>query len=253
MDCFPLPAEQVLENNYLQQYQMAQTAFFSEMVQLNTTVFILDKVINFPFWLFGDGNGNVFFYMTILNGMEVVITITHRLLLDNESKAYSLPKFKNDIATHVKEQFAMEYRTHLRKARIEKKQRELLQKADRIRNNQIAHLNQSSLLDRTQIEWLHITEIDSIRDSLNGIYNCLCFNLENLFVPLSYAPNVVHPVGSDSRPDIVRMLDSIACNSSVLLMPESNPQLWEVRQQNYPPREREIINEYRIKCGLPAV
>jgi hypothetical protein len=57
--------------------------------------------------------------------------------------------------------------------------------------------------------------------------------------------------GADPRPDIERILDSVARESSVLRLPETNPMAWPFSRQSWPPGRLEVLNRYRRKFGLP--
>lgn len=249
MDWFPISAEKVLKPDYVGRYNQTLAAFYSDVVRFNTNLFILDKIASFPFSLFGDGDGDIFFYFHVLNGLEIAVLIVHKLLRDNEPRAYNLLRFKNEIAKNVQEEHRSAYKAHLARAKIDDEVKGLLLKADNIRNNQIAHLSQAALIKKAKFGRLNLKDLHSIEQGLNKTFDSLCFNTEHMFLPIPYSPNVKHPNGTDSRPDIVRLLDSVAKNSYLLNMPERNPQLWQLHKSQKP-GDIQIVNEYRRRNGL---
>jgi hypothetical protein len=246
---FPVSVEKVIKPGFLTQYKQTLDVFYSDVVRFNTNLFIMDKIASFPFSLFGDGNGDIFFYFHMLNGLETAVLIVHRLLRDNESRAYGLRRFKNEIVKNLMPEHRRQYLDHLERSKIDNTVQELLTKADTIRNNQIAHLSQVAVMRTAKFGRIGLDELHSITDNLNRVFESLCFNTEHIFLPMPYEPNVKHPQGTDSRPDIVRLLDSVAKNSYLLNMPERNPQLWQLHKSQKP-GEIEIVNEYRRRNGL---
>lgn len=86
MSCYPLPAAAVLQPTFLPQYEQITGSIFSEVVQLNTTLYIINKIVEFPFHLFGDGVENVFFYMNVLNGTEISVAIAYCVVRPKECR-----------------------------------------------------------------------------------------------------------------------------------------------------------------------
>lgn len=248
MNWFPISAEKVISPAFVGEYKETLAVFYSEVVRFNANLFILDKIASFPFSLFGDGDGDIFFYFHMLNGLETSVLIVHRLLKDNEPRAYSLRRFKNEIVKNLLPDHRQDFMDHLAKLNMDGAVEELLSKADNIRNNQIAHLSQATVMREAKIGRLNLDELRSIGDNLNRFFECLCFNTEHMFVPIPYSPNVTHPVGR-TQPDIVRLLDCVAKNSYLLNMPERNPQLWQLHKSQKP-KEVQIVNEYRKRNGM---
>lgn len=69
-------------------------------------------------------------------------------------------------------------------------------------------------------------------------------------VPLSYSEKVIHPKDSDPRPDIDKILDSIARDSQILNMPEKDKYWLKYGKSGMCERDINILNEYRKKFGM---
>ena len=67
-----------------------------------------------------------------------------------------------------------------------------------------------------QVDVLTFGEIKEIVQELTNLFEVASFSTEYRYLIIAYDPTVRHPVGIDPRPDIERILDSIARESSVL-------------------------------------
>jgi hypothetical protein len=72
-------------------------------------------------------------------------------------------------------------------------------------------------------------------------------------LPIQYHPEVQHPPGYDSRPDIEIILDNIAKNSPLLNLPEKSPQAWKYRKDMLPETDLELLNKYRRKFKMVSL
>jgi hypothetical protein len=251
--CFPMAERDVLLDGFLPEYNRRLDLFYSEMVRFNVNVFIADAIVAFPFDLFGDGEGDLFFYAAATNSIEIALLLVYKLLRDNDLKSYSLVRFRNDIAVNVKDRAKLEYRKHLKENNVNPSTAKLLKKADSVRNNFIAHSSITANVNRSKINLLNLKDIHLIQAELNGMFRSLGFQKDFMFLPIPYEPTVIHPKGSDSRPDIVRVLDSKARESYILSMPEKHPEVWKFKRQHLKRNDVERLNEYRTRFGLPTV
>jgi hypothetical protein len=86
---------------------------------------------------------------------------------------------------------------------------------------------------------------------LNSLFDIVTFGQRCRKLPLPYDPEVTHPKGIDSRPDIERILDGLANASPVLRMPEENPISWKAGCSAWPESKLQLFNSYRRRFGLP--
>jgi hypothetical protein len=250
---FPKKAADVLEDNYLATYERDLSEFFSQLVRFNTNIFILDKLVSFPFDLFGDHDGDIFFSMVAMNSFETCILLIYKILRDSDDTTYSIQRFRNDIARHVKPLYETEYKVHLKRSKIERKAEGLLEKADYVRNNRIAHLNKTTDLSHPGVPTINLGEIHQIQKGLNSLFKSIGFESDYILLPIPYDPSVSHPVGSDNRADIERILDRIARESPLLNLPESNPLLWKSYRQRVKQHDLERLNLYRQRFNMTLV
>jgi hypothetical protein len=228
-------------------------AFSLQLTYLNVDIFILDHLLAFPFHLFPAPGGNLFFRMAVNNFLSASVLATTRVAGDQDSDFFTLPRFKNWLLQAVRPEYATEFRGRLRQLRFATTVRELLRNAVRIRHRHIAHIFEEESSERKQNDILTFGELKTIRDSLNLLFAGLAFGTEYLFLPVQYLPNIQRPQGVDARPDIERLLDLIANRSELLRLPETHPQQWVYRRGALSEKDRNLLNAYRSKFGLPVV
>lgn len=128
----------------------------------------------------------------------------------------------------------------------------LLKRAKELRDTRIAHFLVGAAARLGKQDRLTFRDLRSLRDELNALFNALSFNLDRRPFPSSYDPHGQRPAG-DPRPDIERLLDSVARESSVLSLPERRPNSWPRRRAKWSERRLRQFNRYRRKFGLPEV
>jgi hypothetical protein len=111
------------------------------------------------------------------------------------------------------------------------------------------------MLDSNKRKQIQITheELRALVDEGAEIVKKLCIEGGVTLLPLEYDPDVRHPKGHDSRPDIVKILDLIATDSHVLKMPEDQPYIWRVHCQNWTDAQKETFNYWRLRIERSEV
>jgi len=248
-----LSPEDALNQGELDYYKRGMDFFFEELVHLNVNLFILDKVIEFPFNLLAGVGETLFFHMVFHNFFYASLLIITRIAADQGGGLFTLPSFKNRIRQAVKKRFQGQMDDRLRKVRFDQKTRNLLKRARKLRTQRIAHAVEGVVLGEEKEVRVFYGDLQQLRDQLNDLLDALSFNVEHMMLPIQYSPDVIHPKGSDKRPDIERILDSIAKSSPMLNMPEDHPARWPYRRKQLTSEEMKIINQYREKFGLRTI
>ncbi len=133
--------EDVLEAEFVDEYRQGMQFFYSSLVELHTNIFILEKVLAFPFRLFA-GPDQIFFRQVVINFYDISILTITRVAADQNGDLFTLPRFKNAVVQHIKDAHRGPLQERLRAVRFDEATRELLAKAKAIRNQRIAHLTQ---------------------------------------------------------------------------------------------------------------
>ena len=248
-----LKANVVLKKSSLDEYQKVMDFFWDELMKLNTNIFIIKKIFEFPFYIFCSPKDTVFFSSVVRNFYENSILTVTKLTTDQKGKLYTLPQFKNWVYKRVKVRYESDFKNWLKKSKFGSKTKRILKKAEKLRNQIIAHFDKHPLLGMGELEYLDIKELEQLIDRLNFVLDTLSFSVEHMMLPLSYSENVIHPKGVDPRPDIEVILDSIAKDSYLLNMPEHSPEQWKYAKESLDEEGKKIFNKYRKKFSLPEV
>jgi len=133
---------------------------------------------------------------------------------------------------------------------------DILNRIHDLRTKRLAHNLEEYIKDAKNIRRINFDELEKLRDCANQLFENLSFGIGYSMVPLPYSEKVIHPEGSDSRPDIAKIFDSIAKESYFLNYPEKNikfPILWDSKKKRMTKKELDIFYKYREKLGFPKI
>ena len=238
----------VLEKSSIDEYKKTIDFFWDELTKLNTNIFIIKKIFEFPFDLFCSPQNKIFFSRVVWNFYENSVLIITKLATDEGRDLHTLLQFKNWVFQQIKPKYESDFRQRLKEVKFDLRTKKILNKAEDLRDNVFAHFNRDKL---EQIPNLNLSELEELKDKLNSLFDALLFNVEYEMLPPSYDENAIHP--KEHQTDIEVILDLIAKNSELLNMPESRPEVWKGHKEIYDKEAIEIINEYRKKFNLPEV
>ena len=260
MEIDRLSPKDIIEESWLVSYEQNVEAIWWQLVRLNSTIFVLEKILSFPFDLFHPLPATKHFWNLVENALfETCILIIWRVGVDTVyTEGLTLQQFKNQVFQHLKtDEYRIPLKKALKKDNVQSSVSDLEKKIRELRNNYIAHYNLQRVTNPTaeQIRQRIFlpSELKQYQNTLNGYFDLLCFGHKRAVLPLEYHPDVTHPLGFDSQSDIERLLDNVARESALLNLPEKNPAYWFIYRQNLSEKSLKILNEYRAKFELPAV
>jgi hypothetical protein len=245
-----LNADVVLKKGSIDEYQKNINFFWFQLTKLNTDIFIIKKISEFPLGIFCSHQNTIFFSRAGWNFYENSVLIITKLATDKGEDLHTLRQFRNWVLKQIKSEYRFDFRQKLKKVKFDLGAEKIFNKAKDLRDFVIAHLNRDKL---EQLPDLNLSELEKLRDKLNSLFDALCFNVEYEMLPLSYSERAIHPKGVDHRTDIEVILDLIAKNSDLLNMPEHSPEVWNYHKEIYDEEAIKIINKYRKKFNLPEV
>jgi len=252
-----LDAKEVISPEYLKDYEDGMGFFYSELVTLNTNIFIINKIREFPFDVFCAPDDKIFFSMVINNFFEYSIIIISRLIKDTSANSFTIRKFKNRIIKdYIKPEYREAFKNRIKNSKFEHIMNDILDRIQDLRNKRIAHTIEDYVKDTKNIGRINFKELEKLRDFINLFFENLSFNIEHMMVPVPYSDKVQHPKDSDPRSDIEKILDSIAKESAFLNAPEINskwPTVWKEIKKRMTERELNIFNKYREKLRFPKI
>lgn len=247
----------LLEASYLKTYKKDIEFLWGSIVDLNTNVFILDKVVKFPFHLF-KLEYTLFWKILKTNLYEMCILLVAKLATDRDPRVLILQKFKENVRNNITN---IQYRDildqELKSIGLEKEIDKFKDRIEAIRNKKIAH-HQKDWLQSQTVPMLNqvapnFDELRFICQRINRFFDLLCFSCKYWVKYIEYSNKIQHPPGTDSRSDIEVILDNLALHSSLLNMPEQQKEYWPHYRENLSEDDIRILNEYRRKFGLDPV
>jgi hypothetical protein len=246
---------EILKPSFLKPYEEALDIINLELFRLNSYLFILGKVINFP-TDFLSPDRQSFFTLINIAFTESSLLIISKLITDEVNDALLIKRFKDNVCQNVKEKYKEYFYSLLKENSFDntiKRLKKQTKDIKNVRNNIIAHLLVTpnlQLKDYTnKFSW---QKINQITDDINKLFKLLCFDCEHSLLPIDYDPKVQHPAGFDSRSDIEYFLDLIIQDSYLYKMPDES-QYWNIEKEDLSPDILKIINEYRRKFGKSEV
>lgn len=236
----------------LEEYERHIRYFGREALSLRLNAFIIEKTIQFPFYLFTTSDDWWFFTTVYQNSFDAFLLGVSKLLRDSGPDVCPIPWFKNRLMNDlVKPEYKDSLRERLRRVKLDERTKHALHKVERIRNARIAHLqhNYVRMLDTDRIL---LGELRALRDHVLELVGALSFNEDHCAGPPGYdSTKLSH--GTDQRTDLEKILDDIAARSSLIRLPEDHPDLWPARRAILTDEELEIVNRYRKRLDLPEV
>lgn len=247
-------AEAVLLAEGLPEYRNAQEGIAGQLFWLNTCLIILRKLHEFPFSFLGEDPSPLW------------TTIEHALVDESilcvwwvwvDAHGGTLGRLRNHVWKQLRND---SLRDTLRKALKEMAvpnpaaHERLIRE---IRNSYIAHFDLAKHVSptRADVEARAITlnQLEDFARQLNDLFDLLCMSEGWFLRPLEYDASVVAGSGAGARPDIDRVLDLLAKDSFTVNLPERDPVRWYWEKQRITDADREKLNDFRLRFGLPQV
>lgn len=240
-----------IEPFWLEEYEQKINLLWQELILLNSNLYVLEKLSKFPTHLFTDPLRGDFLDTVAVNLSSMCAMSIWRLWLDPDTRSLTLKRFKDDVAEHVRPKYRQDFDTALENLKWDE---DALKRVKKFRHKLMAHFDSKCNLsprERRRL-WLSLPVLMNLRDTLNSLFEILCFGCERSVLHIAYDPKVQHPRGMDPRSDVEVILDKIARNSPILNMPEEQPQAWPFSRTNLLD-DLQVLNEYRRKFGLSEV
>ena len=250
MKIFPINKKLCLPKSFLNEYADTMLFFSWELKKFRTNKYIIEKIRDFPFHLFGDTDRDVFFKAVANTFFEMCLISAFKLSNDTSKGSYTIKKFRNELVKHIKKRYLKQFYSHLKEIDFDKKLNVIAEKVRSLRNKALAHVDEAYAKNKLNLQGISWADFDIIENNLIDAFSGLSFNSEWMLLPITYDPRVQHPRDTDSRPDIVKILDYIAKESGFLNLPEDNPIAWKITIEGISKEDLEIFNYYRKKNNL---
>jgi hypothetical protein len=249
IDLHNLNPKDLLNDDAFEEYDSGMGFFFSELVDLNTIIYLAEQIVAFPFDLFATRDNQTFFSMVLASFHDSAILAITRLVTDQKGDLFTLIRFKNRVRELVKEEFRPAFELRLKNARFDNKVSALLAKARDLRDHRIGHITRDFVAGNIRVFRPNLSELRELRDALNSLLDALAFNVEYAMLPLPYDDRV----RPRTKPDIEEILDNLAKNSHYLNLPEQYPERWKYRRPHLSKEDLDALNHYRRKFAMSEV
>jgi len=243
-----------------EEYERTIQLFYSQLVYLNTTIYVMERIAEFPWSLFGSPHGMTPFFHIVMNNSFVSAILIITKLVTDQGNGPTIRSFRDTLRRDLirpesRDALSLDERLGQIKVLLAPVKSKLGTIED-IRNQYVAHLGEELIHPPAErkTERVDLSTLVELRNVLNQAFQVLTLkdDTEYSMLPWEYSDLVTHPPGSDPRSDIERILDKVACESALLHAPERDP-FWQEIRSLRSDDEMALINHYREKCGLDPV
>ena len=238
-----------INSEFHDSYTENMELIWHQVNKLNSNVYYLKRIEEFPFDLFELIIIRPFWTRVVDSMFESSIMIINKILIDNDGKALTLKKLKNKIRCHFRnEEDKKQFEKDLKDYQFGKIDKELKKKVKTLRDKYYAHFDKDyninvsnkNIKERT----VFLPEIDELAETITSSFELLHFSRDTYLTRPFY-------FGNDSRSDIQTLLNTIAEKSEVTHMPEKDPEKWLQYRKKLDDSRIETFNKYRKKFQLP--
>jgi len=247
--------ESVLSPHDCRLYKEMIEGIRPHVIALNTYVYLLSKILAFPFGLLGI-DPEPFWSVVQRALFDGSVLAIWGLVFDRRS--CTLLKVKMHLFDTLQDEQAKEALDEVLRVEFpEGWESAFRKKIEEIRHNYVAHYNLRKHIRPLPAEIekrkLTLSDLEAAKDKVVGLFDILALNVSYSVMPPEYDPSVSFPAREDKRTDIERILDHLARESYTLNLPERNPVQWMYREAHLTQEEREQLNHFRRRFGLPGI
>ncbi len=254
--CIEKPLNEILRQDFIETYKLEVKVIWDQIVVLNSYLYILKTILKFPLSLFKPLK-LLFWRLVVRSLYESSILICFKLIFDTDSKSLTISKLKNKIISNlVDDSIKSEVIQNLKQIDFSKKNEELGRRINKIRNKFVAHIDRdwNTIVEKESLNdiVLNFNELFELSESIDELFEILCFNEQRLTHYPEYAPSSKVKYQTRQETDIEEILLLLVKNSNLLNMPESQPAFWPIyKKTNLSLDDLELLNQYRNRFGLP--
>ncbi len=163
----------LIDSDWIDEYEKEITSIWWQLVRLNTNLFILERIAQFPFELFQPWN-TPFWKVTFDNFFEASMMIVWRISIDTHGDVLTIRRFRNNVLRHFRdERLRSEFNKGIKTTDFDGTATRIQDSIQEIRHNYSAHFNRDFNVDRKEIVGKNISvslqDIRTITDNLNSL------------------------------------------------------------------------------------
>jgi len=226
------------------EYEDIIDALWDNLVYANASIFVIDHVVAFPVELLLAERHRIFLQLVLRNfERSILLTITN-FFEEGDNRTLTFRNLKKWIKKNRRAEVEPEMTVYISDLKPATDIADIRERAKRVRDNIIAHLNLQVAIDvptRAKVG-IDLRELRKLLDETTQLVDKLFFGHGRSMLYPEYMPGMKHPEGMDPRSDIEYFLDSLARDSAVLRMPEKRPKFWPHYAKNITLEDRATFN-----------
>jgi hypothetical protein len=245
----------ILNPGWIPTYERELDAVWMEGVRATQYLYLLDRILGFPFSLLGFGE-DPFWRLTSVALYESTIHALSRVALDRRRDVMTVQRLRKDLFENIQsEEQRRAFELHLASLRFDQQCDEIGSQIRAVRDQCLAHVNRAAVHGKNSMEALRlalpVADLHTMNDGLCELITALSLDVGRSYHYIEYSPLVQHPSHLDERTDIEKLLDLVASSSSVVRCPEEQPGFWPHLRAELADSELGAINRIRTRLGLP--
>lgn len=253
-----LDLDEIINPGWIISYKNEIDRLWAPIIDINSYIFILDKIFNFPLELFQPLR--LLFWKLLIDALYgQIILKMYIVIVDSNKSSSNIANLRSMIIKNAKsENIKSAILRDLKQIDFDKKIKAFKEKIILMRNKYFAHIDADW---RNNIQGialrdlaLEFNELKMVASNINTFFEYLCLSEGRSPYYSEYAPDEMFINRSDVISDIEEILLMLARESDLLNMPEVQPEFWpHFKEANISSKELAIFNDYRKKFGLPEV
>jgi hypothetical protein len=237
------------------EYELRLNALWHELVQAHASMYVIDKILDFPADFLLDPEHQTFLRLVLQNFSRQVALAVINALADRDPCSLTFISLKKWIIANCLPRVRDEVSTYLQGLADPDEIKSLLKRAKELRNKLLAHFDTKYATDpkRKAQARISFTELRCLLDRTEQLVLGLCFGHGRSMLPMEYSPLIDYPRETESRSDVEYILNLLAKESTILRMPEEQEDFWPVFAKGLTEEKKKLFNEWRRKLGKKGI
>lgn len=242
---------EIIVPDWLNVYYKYIKILTAQIVDLNTTLFALEKITNFPYDLLQCDRS--FWSHFSIPLVDQSILIIWRIAVDKSSGGLSVSHLKNEVIKNLQNnEFRKLIAQKIEEGNYENGIKILSTKVQAIRHKFISHFSLSFIDEPIEKIWeetsISLEELQYFRDIVEGYFRTLCFGYNIKRLKYEYIDgHIMQPI------NIEEIFDTIAKSSIIINLQESDLNKWKIFRKSISQEQIDILNDFRVKFGLQVL
>ncbi|MBL8152911.1 MAG: hypothetical protein JNM70_01905 [Anaerolineae bacterium] len=247
-----LDVQNILKPESIPEYLRMRDVIWQNLISINTNLFTLSRIDEFPFRLLFPEYGDRIFWQTTRRVLvEATLVNIRKLVLDPDDRSFTIDHFRKYVSQNALEPAKSALDNTIKQSDFDDRLSQVRNRINYIRNKYVAHLDKEAVLDSEDSPHSTVTfaDLHGTLIAATELFDVLCFGHHHNLWLWDYSERA----RQDRTTDIDALLLNYASTSRVLDFPEREPENVPLYFKGFNEAEIMIINSYRERLGLPAI